>query len=209
MKTKEEMEKMMAESEQMKESMNKMMEEMTKMREDIEKLKKCIGDIEAMNKKLERLMNDKGKVVKNETDHVVRESDTKNTKTAIDTSYLDDLKNSLLESLVSKDDFNYLTKRVESLETLSSSLSKQQDKTNKEIERINERLKALEGQMLDKVSCDQYDELMKLVNMLRSGDNKGATGPVGPMVSSKDLNLIREVASKITDLETRVNTLAK
>lgn len=228
---KEKMEKMMAESKEMKEASEKMKKEIARMEEEIEKLKKCIGDIDSINRRLEKLMNEKTSVIKSEvaikpeTDHVVRENTIRETKTIIDTSALDDLRNSLLDTLASKDDLNYLTTRVESLETLSSNLSQQQDKANKEIEKINERLKALESQMLDKVSCEQYDELVALINALRAAINNkadpgtaGTTGPaapvlmaapVGPTVSSKDLNLIREVASKITDLETRVNALSK
>lgn len=136
---------------------------------------------------------------------------------------LNKLRETLMDSLVSKDDFSYLTKRVEILEGLTSTLSKEQEKTHKEIEEINKRLKALEDQLLNKVNCDQYDELMRLINQLMAANKNNSVKsddsgnsvkpidptPVGPMISSKDINLIKEVASKIEDIETRLNTLSK
>lgn len=206
-----------------------------KVKEDIEMLNKSLEDIKELKErldKLEKLINEKDneraienaneKVIEKtheiqtEVKYVVQESNNDNLKNTVDTSSLESLKNSLLESLASKSDLSNLNKllmnRIEKLDAKTSELDKEQNKTNKEIEKINEKIKALESQMLDKVSCEQYDSLANLVNALRSADSKEELPPaesIGPMISSKDLNLIKDVASRVSDLETRVNTLSK
>lgn len=164
-----------------------------KLKEELEQLQKTIEDM------------GKTKIIQTDTKTEVITLDSKSYMES-----LDRLREELLKTLATKDDLQALTKRVESLESLAEGLSKEQERTNKEIDTINERLKALEKQLADKVSCEQYDNLLALINQLRStGDNKDELKPIGPIISSKDLNLLREIAGKFGDLETRVNTLAK
>lgn len=172
-----------------------------KMKEQLDAMQKALEDLtKLVNAKTQVIRKDSGKKGRVET----TVSDPKDYMGS-----LERLREELLESLASKDDLDLLAKRVESLESLTSGLSKEQERTNREIEAINERLKALERQLADKVSCDQYDGLLALINQLRSAGDGKETQPIGPIVSSKDINLIREIASKFADLETRVNTLSK
>jgi len=167
-------------------------------------------DMEKLQKELEELM----KITNTETKVVLIEDKKPKTEAPpLTTSSegipdLEKFRKSLLETFASKGDLSNLTTRVESLETLTADLNKEQERTNKEIDCINEKLKELERQLMDKVSCDQYDNLLALINQVRSkGDAEPV--PVGPIISSKDINLIKEITSKFGDLETRVNTLAR
>eukprot|EP00826_Nyctotherus_ovalis_P033950 TRINITY_DN2777_c0_g1_i2.p2 TRINITY_DN2777_c0_g1~~TRINITY_DN2777_c0_g1_i2.p2 ORF type:complete len:245 (-),score=86.16 TRINITY_DN2777_c0_g1_i2:1139-1873(-) len=172
-----------------------------KMKEQLDAMQKALEDLtKLVNAKTQVIRKDSGRKSKVET--VI--SDPKDY-----IGSLERLREELLESLASKDDLNLLAKRIESLESLTSDLNKEQEKTNKEIEAINERLKALEKQLLDKVGCDQYDSLLALINQLKSPGDGKEVQPIGPIISSKDVNLIKEIASKFSDLETRVNTLSK
>jgi peptidoglycan hydrolase CwlO-like protein len=173
---------------------------------------KLKDDMEKLQKELEELMkivNTKTKVV--ETEDKKPKAEVPPLVTSSEgMPDLEKFRENLLEIFASKDDLNDLRTRVESLDTLTSDLNKEQEKTNKEVDRINEKLKELEKQLMDKVNCDQYDSLLALINQLRStGDNKTEAVPIGPIIPSKDINLIKEIANKFGDLETRVNTLAK
>ena len=105
--------------------------------------------------------------------------------------------------MASKDDLNFLEKRVETLEYTTS-------EHTKEIDKINEKLKALEQDLLNKVNCDQFDQLMAIVNQLQaSGNNKGEPVPVAPIISSKELNKLKDLSDKLAEMETRLDTLSK
>ena len=90
------------------------------------------------------------------------------------------LKSELYETLVKKEDFTKLIKRVEELETLTQELRLGQDKLKAEVDgvskitmentdeinKLKEKIKALEAKLNNKVNCEDYDKLLVLINQL-------------------------------------------
>lgn len=140
---------------------------------------------------LERLIGSKGDGI-----------DANALKNLVDISSLEKLKDELLSTLVNKEDFNFLQKRVESLEETSARLNELQEKTD-------ERLKALEKQIGNKVNNDQFDYLRSLVNQLIAAGNKGGPASPVPMISTEDLNRIKDISDKLAEMEARLDSLAQ
>jgi flagellar capping protein FliD len=156
-------------------------------------LKKKIAELEEHNKKFEELLNGQMNVSTIDPDAL---------KNKVDISSLEKLKDELLNTLVNKEDFNLLQKRVEFLEETSSRLNELQEKTD-------ERLKAIEKQLQNKVNCDQFDYLRALVNQLRAAGNKSEPAPPIPMISSEELNRIKDISDKLAEMEARLDSLSQ
>jgi len=156
-------------------------------------LKKKLEELEEHNNKLEKLINGKMNISTIDPDAL---------KNKVDISSLEKLKDELLSTLVDKKDFNLLQKRVESLEKTSSRLNELQEKTD-------ERLKAIEKLLQSKVNCDQFDYLRALVNQLRAAGNKGEPAPSIPMISSEQLNRIKDISDKLAEMEARLDSLSQ
>jgi len=156
-------------------------------------LKKKIEELEEHNNKLENLINGKMNTSTIDPDAL---------KNKVDISSLEKLKDELLSTLVNKEDFNLLQKRVESLEKTSSKLNELQEKTD-------ERLKVIEKLLQSKVNCDQFDYLRALVNQLKASGNKNEPAPPIPMISSEQLNRIKDISDKLAEMEARLDSLSQ
>lgn len=150
-----------------------------------------LGDLRSKLGDLERLIAGQGSGV-----------DPEALRNLVDVASLEKLKDELLSTLVGKEEFSVLQKRVESLEATSTKLTELQEKTD-------ERLKAIEKQLSNKVNCDQFDYLRALVNQLKTAGNKGEPTPSIPAIPSIDLNRIKDISDKLAEIEARLDSLAQ
>lgn len=131
-----------------------------KLSEELNALKTRVDELEKLIKDIKR---SHGAPVKSEGDTAQHEKDS-----------LVDVER-LMESLVSKVDFEALLKRVGSLESVTQQLTttlgtveKKTVENTDEIERLKELLKGLEKKLSNKVDCEEYDKLLLLINQLRA-----------------------------------------
>ena len=134
---------------------------------------------------------------------------------------ISDLKAELLKSLASKHDFEVLLKRVESLETTSAMLKDSYEKAKAkinsvdnqtcentaEIDKLKEKMKMIEEKLTDKISYEEYDKLLAMIGQMQPGSAPSA--PIAPLISTKELNMIREMVKRIPDIELRLESLFK
>lgn len=103
----------------------------------------------------------------------------------------------LLES-----DVKSLTIHVENLDK-SGKITDERSLSNQEaIESLRKLIKQLEEAMRNKADADALDQLRGVLSVLssKSGGNSGSAAPM-PMLSTKDLNLLKELDRRVTVLE--------
>ncbi len=196
----------------------------SKMKEDLENLMKRVEELEKALKGLDV------KISGIKVPSIKDLASSEGAGTSLDLSQLEGLiaklKMELLESLAGKEEFQALLKRVESLESTTTTLTascetlkfdlgtvaKHTNENTDEIAALKAKLKALEDKLANKVNCEDYDKLLVLINQLRAsgtGGSGAAAQPAGPLIPSKDLNKIKEIAEKIPDIESRLDSLFK
>ena len=147
--------------------------------EDLEKLKEDMKNLRAKVDELEKLL----KAINTKL-QAMEALSGKSSEGGISLSGLDglisSLKSELYATLVNKEDFAKLVKRVEELEALTQELRKGQEhlkaeidgvskitmENTDEINKLKERIKVLEAKLNDKVNCEDYDKLLLLINQL-------------------------------------------
>ena len=86
-------------------------------------------------------------------------------------------------------------------------LKKALEENRSDVAKLKERMTALEGKLSDKVDCAEHDKLLHLVNQLLSGPAEKEPVPTGPMLTSKEQNLLRELGEKLPGIEAQIELL--
>ena len=134
----------------------------------------------------------------------------------VDISDLEKLKDELLNTLVSKEDFKQLEKRVEAAENHIETIDKRVGTAelniadhSKELEKINDRLKVIEQQLMNKANNDQIDRLIAMIKAAGTNQSTKVVQSTGPSISQNELNKLKEALDKIAEMEAQLDSLSK
>lgn len=196
-----------------------------KLQAEIDKLNSRVSELERIISELQKALNEKGKVYYSKffSGNVtqIREAPKEIIKEIIKEKTADfDPK-----GLATLEQIGDLSKKIEKLEKeqillhetdknlkdFCNSLDGKTKENTIEIEKIKEKLLYLEKALKGKVDCEDYDKLLLILNQIREGGDKGKTIPIpsGPIMGSKEINLLKEIGNKVPEMEQQIQDLLK